>query len=178
MDAPSTVFPKIEFENVDEFLLEMQQHNKEIKAGVMIVGDAADYGLVWEWGNVRQKKPGPRTVIGTNPDGKMVWLSIQAPFGYIRINEPFMHKIVDEVLATVSFNQPNVQAITKELEKAAKKISKAIAEVVAADAPIGDREYGDPHPGLLRKSIKPVDPNDVILDQETDEYGSLDISEG
>ena len=164
------LFPNITFENVDEFLLEMIQHNKEIKSGIAVIGDAADYALVWEWGNRRQKKPGPRTVLGTNPKGKSVWLSTQAPFGYIRINEPFMHRIVDEVMATVSFDKPNAAAITVELEKAAKKISKAIADVVRDSAPVDS--------GLLRKSIVPVDPNDVMLDRDTsDEFDTLDLTE-
>lgn len=169
MPEPPDLFPTLTFDNVDEFILEMIEHDKEIKAGVMIVGDAAGYAPVWEWGNRRQKKPGPRTVIGTNPRGRMVWLSSQAPFGYIRINEHFMHEIVDDVFSKLSFNDPSPAAITRKLEQAAKKISKAIAEVIRDSAPVDS--------GLLRKSIVPVDPNDTILDQETDEFETLDLSE-
>lgn len=168
MEAPDA-FPTIEFENIDEFLLEMEQHDKMISAGVMIVGDAAAYGPVWEWGNTRQKKPGPKTVIGTNPAGEQVWLSSQAPFGYIWRNEPYMHMIVDDVLAELEFNQPSAAAITKEIERGAKKISKAIAQIVSDDAPVDK--------GHLRKSIVPVDPGDTILDQETDDERLLDLTE-
>jgi hypothetical protein len=166
---PPDAFPDIEFEDVDNFLLEMQEHDKEIKAGVMIVGEPEDvYGPVWEWGNRRQKKSGPRTVIGTNPRGQMVWLSSQAPFGWIRINEPFMHRIVDDVLGELSFDQPDAASITREIERGAKKISKAIADVLKDSAPVDT--------GALRRSIVPVDPNDAILDQETDEFDALDLS--
>src|SRR6266850_3972819 len=89
------------FDKLDEFMLEFEQHDQEIKSGVMVVGDAVGYAEVWEWGNLRQTKPGPRTVIGTNPKGDMVWLSSQAPFGWIRVNE-------DEIW----------NAVRKELEKA------------------------------------------------------------
>ena len=168
MVEPPDAFPDIEFEDIDKFLLEMEQHDREVKAGVAVLGDPADYGLVWEWGNRRQKKSGPRTVIGTNPHGEQVWLSSQAPFGWIRINEPFMHRIVDEVLAELSFDQPSAAAITKVIEGGAKKISKAIAQVLQDSAPVDT--------GALRRAIVPVDPDDIILDRETDEFDTLDLS--
>ena len=52
--------PEFLFDKLDEFLLEFEQHDQEIKAGVAVVGDAAAYALVWEWGNTRQSKPGPK----------------------------------------------------------------------------------------------------------------------
>ena len=166
MDMPDA-FPNLTFENVEDFLLELAEHDKMIKAGIALVGDASDYGLVWEWGNRRQKKAGPRTVKGTNPAGKMAWLSSQAPFGYIRINEPFMHHIVDTVMSKVEFNQPDAASMTRELERAAKKISKAIAEIVRDSAPVDS--------GLLRRSIVPVDPTDILLDEETDDIDTLEF---
>ena len=166
---PPDAFPDIEFEDLDNFLLEMQEHDREIKAGVMIVGEPMDvYGPVWEWGNRRQKKSGPKTVLGTNPAGKMVWMSSQAPFGWIRINEPFMHRIVDDVLDELQFDQPDAAAITREIEKGAKKISKAIADILRDSAPEDT--------GALKRAIKPVDPGDPVLDQETDEFTTLDLS--
>lgn len=161
------MFPTVTFDDVDSFMLEMEQHDKEISAGVAIVGDAADYALVWEWGNARQKKPGPKTVLGTNPDGEMVWLSIQAPFGYIRINEPFMDRIVEDVMSTLEFDKPSAREITEELEKGARKISKAIAQLLRDAAPKDS--------GLLSRSIVPVEPNDTLLDRETDEQETLDL---
>jgi hypothetical protein len=158
------MFPTLTVENVDEFLLEMTEHDREIRAGVAVVGDAAGYAEVWEWGNARQKKPGPKTVIGMNPKGKMVWLSIQAPFGYIRINEPFMSRIVDDVMAEIEFNKTTPREITLELEKGARKISKAIAQLLSDAAPKDS--------GNLARSIVPIDPNDALLDQEADEIDS------
>ena len=162
------IFPTLSFENRDQFLKELERQDKMIKAGVEVVGDPEDvYGLVWEWGNRRQKKPGPKTVIGTNPAGKMVWLSSQAPFGWIRINEPFMLRIVDDVMATAEFTDPSRDGVRRELERLAKKISKGCAEVLAMSAPVDS--------GALRKAIKPVDPGDAILDQETDELDALEL---
>lgn len=166
--------PDIEIEDINQFL-EALKGVKAVGVGVAVVGDAADYALVWEWGNTRQKKAGPRTVKGSNPNKKMVWLSSQAPFGYIRINEPFMHRIVDEVISDLDFDQPTASALSKVIEAGAKKISKAIAEIISNDAPLGSADFGDPHPGLLKRSIVPVDPNDRSLSQETDEFDTLDL---
>jgi len=164
------LFPSLTIENRDRFLKEFERQDKLIKAGVEIVGDPQDvYGLVWEWGNRRQKKPGPKTVIGTNPNKKMVWMSSQAPFGWIRINEPFMLRIVEDVMATADFVSPDRAAIKRELERLAKKISKGCAEVLKMSAPVDT--------GALRKAIKPVDPGDAILDQEADELDALELGE-
>lgn len=166
--------PDIEFEATADFL-EALKGIKAVGVGVAVVGDAADYALVWEWGNTRQKKAGPRTVKGTNPDKKMVWLSSQAPFGYIRINEPFMHRIIEQVIGEMDLDQPSANATMKVIEAGAKKISKAIAEAISNDAPLGSADFGDPHPGLLKRSIVAIEPNDSLLNQETDEFDTLDL---
>lgn len=161
-------FPSLSFENRDRFLDELARQDKRVKVGVEIVGEPEDvYGLVWEWGNRRQKKPGPKTVLGTNPDGKMVWMSSQAPFGWIRINESFMLRIVDDVMATADFQDATKEGVRKELERLAKAISKGCAEVLQMSAPEDS--------GALKKAIKPVDPGDAILDQEADELDALEL---
>jgi hypothetical protein len=73
--------------------------------------------------------------------------------------------VVDEVLATARFNEPT--GVEAELKQLARKISKAWAEVLAMDAPVDT--------GALRKAIKPVDPDDPILTQETDELDTLEL---
>lgn len=166
--------PVIDFEFVlDKFMLEFEQHDKEIFAGVAVIGDAAEYALVWEWGNTRQTKPGPKTVLGTSPDGTMIWLSSQAPFGYIRINEGKYWEIAKQVLGEVRFTQTNAVAMTKELERAAWKMSTMMAEVVKMSAPVDK--------GTLQRGITPVKPGDSILDQELSgseaHYGTLVLEE-
>src|SRR3954471_15404856 len=98
-----TVSSSFMFDKLDELLLELEEHDKEISAGVATVGEPAAYAEVWEWGNVRQTKKGPKTVLGINPDGEKVWLTIQAPFGYIRINENEFWQAVKDELAKVKF---------------------------------------------------------------------------
>ena len=124
----AAAFPglKVDFANIDEFLVELV-NVPEVTAGVASVGDAAAYALVWEWGNTRQKKPGPKTVKGTNPDGKMVWLSSQAPFGYIRIHEPEYWQVIEEEMSSVDLNKlRSKQEITSNLRNVAKRAVKKI----------------------------------------------------
>jgi hypothetical protein len=133
-----------------------------VTTGMASEGPAAAYALVWEWGNIRQTKPGPKTVIGTNPDGSMVWLSIQAPFGYIRINEPTYWNIVTEVMHTVDFSKANLQ---QELERAADRIMQAVVEVTQMTVPVDS--------GELRASLKVVAPGDPLLEEGG--FGVLDL---
>jgi len=150
--------PTLLFDKLDEFLLEFEQHDKEIQSGVMVVGEAASYAEVWEWGNLRQTKPGPRTVMGTNPKGEMVWLSSQAPFGWIRVNEDEIWAAIRNELEKANFDQPDAQAMTKELEKRAFNAAKVAAQILAEHAPKDSGELSD--------SLIPVNPNDSILDSD------------
>jgi len=160
MQAP-TVYPTFLFDKLDEFLLEFEEHDQMITSGVMSVGEAAAYALVWEWGNVRQTQPGPKTVLGTNPDGDEVWLSIQAPFGYIKIHENSYYEILKIELKKVKFEGTNPKAITKELEEAAFRAMKQIAKLIGDYAPI---DKGD-----LSKSFVAVRPGDPSLDDSDDD---------
>src|SRR5580765_2079633 len=91
-----------------------------VRGGVISEGDAAAYALVWEWGNARQTKEGPKTVRGINPDGQPVWLSIQAPYGYIRIHEAESVNIIEMVLANADFETPETgKQIIAEMKRAA-----------------------------------------------------------
>jgi len=153
------------FDKLDEFMLEFEQHDKEIKSGVVVVGDAAAYALVWEYGNKRQHKQGPRTVIGTNPKGDMEWMSSQAPFGYIRVHErDYMDAVMFE-LGRAKFDQPDAAAMTRELEKRASNASKLIAEIIKDSAPHDSWD--------LAHAIKVVDASDPILDLESDNFETL-----
>lgn len=154
--------PDFEF-NVNDLIQILS--DGDVSVGVVAEGDAAAYAEVWEWGNARQTKPGPKTVLGTNPDGQMVWLSIQAPFGYIHINEPFFWRIIDEELQKVDLNQPNKAALQKEFETHARVIASAMADVIKDSAPVDT--------GQLRDSIKPVEPGDSILATADDSSGVL-----
>lgn len=152
--------PNFLIDKLDEFLLEFAEHDQEISAGVAATGDAAAYAEVWEYGNARQTKPGPKTVLGTNPDGDMVWLSIQAPFGYISVHEDEYWEAIQSELAKVKFESTSARGITQELEAASKKGMKLVAQLIGDHAPVDT--------GALAKSFHVVEPGDTLLDGDYD----------
>jgi len=155
-----TVYPTIMFDKLDEFLLELEEHDKEISVGVASVGPASAYAMVWEWGNIRQTKEGPKTVQGINPDGETVWLSIQAPFGYIKLNENLYWAIIKQELDKIQFKGTTAREITEELNQAGIRAMKRIVKVIADHAPF---DKGD-----LSKSFQVVYPDDILLDDKDD----------
>ena len=137
-----------------------------VRGGVVVDGDAAAYALIWEWGNARQTKEGPKTVKGQNPDGEEVWLSIQAPFGYIAINEPTYYDILQNELGQVDFaGATTAKQIIQEIQKASQKAAEKIAEVIRQHAPHDS--------GQLRDDIQPAEPDDpeLAVDNEQIELG-------
>jgi bacteriophage HK97-gp10 putative tail-component len=137
-----------------------------VRGGVISEGDAAAYALVWEWGNARQTKQGPKTVRSFNPDGEEVWLSIQAPQGYIRINEPEFVMILQKKLGEMDLsNWEEAQDILDAMKKASVEAANQIAEIIKETAPVAS--------GALRDSIGPADPNDpdLAVDDEELELG-------
>lgn len=153
-----TVYPEFSIDQLDEFLLELEEHDKMISAGVASVGDAANYAEVWEWGNIRQTQPGPKTVEGTNPNGEQVWLSIQAPYGYIQIHDSQYWDILTEELNKIQFKSKTAQGITKELQHASKIAMMRCAVLVANSAPV-DR-------GDLAASFEVIEDGDILLDDD------------
>jgi hypothetical protein len=127
-----------------------------VRGGVQSEGDAASYALVWEWGNARQTKKGPKTIRGVNPDGEAVWLSIQAPRGYIAINTPeFVAALVGK-LAKMDFGDlDDVDEIIDGMKEASAQSAAVIARLIADAAPVDS--------GELRDSITPAHPNDPEL---------------
>lgn len=133
-----------------------------VRGGVISEGDAAAYALVWEWGNARQTKEGPRTVLGINPDGETVWLSTQAPFGYIRIHSDEMDAILTQALSEINFDKAETaDDFLEEIKAASMVASDKIAELIRSVAPIDS--------GALRESIVPADPDDPDLAAEDEE---------
>jgi len=148
------LYPDVEIV-LQGFLDEFKNLKQTIEVGVSVDGPAAAYAEVWEWGNARQTKQGPKTVLGVNPNGESVWLSSQAPHGYIRVNESRYVDIVKIGLGTVTFKGPTAQEIVSELEKTGVKMMEQIAEVVAETAPVDT--------GQLSESFKAVKPGDPLL---------------
>lgn len=129
-----------------------------VRGGVQSEGDAASYALVWEWGNARQTKKGPKTTKGVNPDGEEVWLSVQAPQGYIRISEPVYMNILMKELADMDFGELTGKEILAAMKEASASAASQIAEIIKENAPVDT--------GQLRDSIGPCDPNDPELEQQ------------
>jgi hypothetical protein len=155
-----TVYATALFDKLDEFLLEFAEHDQEVNAGVMSVGEAAAYAEVWEYGNIRQTKKGPKTVLGINPDGKEVWLSIQAPHGYIKVNEPFFWMALQDELSKVKFDSTDARGITEELAAAGKKAAKRFIPFLKGSAPVDS--------GKLADSFEVVEDGDEMLDDSDD----------
>jgi hypothetical protein len=109
--------------------------------------------------NVRQHKKGPKTTLGVNLEtGEQVWLTIQAPTGYVRVNEERYWRIIRDHLQALTLAGTTRVEIRRELEKAAYSMAKEIAEVIRETAPIDE--------GALRASILALPPGTSWLDEE------------
>lgn len=159
-------------EDSTEALKELLQGVKDagnagpVRGGVLSQGNAAAYALVWEWGNARQTKQGPKTVKSFNPDGEEVWLSIQAPQGYIRINEPEFLQILQTKLGEMDLDDwSSAEDLTLAMKKASAAAAAQIAEIIKETAPTAS--------GSLRDSISPASPDDpdLAVDDEDIELG-------
>ncbi len=164
LTVPLPGFDDATTKELKKWLAGYEQAAKEgpVRGGVVSEGDAASYALVWEWGNIRQTKEGPKTVKGINPDGEEVWLSVQAPFGYIRIHEPDFIKILQDKLGAIDFSDVvTAKQVRDEMKKASAAAAEMIAELIREVAP---KDKGD-----LEQSIQAADPDDPDLAVEDDD---------
>ena len=159
----TSIYPTFTVDGLDEIFAEFKKPSPIVQVGVAAVGPAAAYAEVWEWGNARQTKQGPRTVLGTNPDGESVWLSSQAPMGYIRVNEDHYLELVKIELAKVKFSGPGT--LRERLQKAGVRMAKGCAEIIKFFAPVDS--------GQLSNSFEVVRDGDPLLDTE-DHGGSME----
>ena len=88
-----------------------------------------------------------------------------------------MDAVVNRAIRDMDLDKDTAAEIKKEMTRTAKRVSKAIVEILQETAPIGSREFGDPHPGLLRRSLKAVEPDDSILRREADGFDALELGE-
>lgn len=159
-----SIYPKLEFLNLNSFLSDLETKSGVVECGVAVQGEAAAYAEVWEWGNARQTKKGPRTVMGINPDGESVWLSSQAPNGYIRVNLDKYLDIVKIQLEQLALDGDTVMDLQEELKKTEVKIMEQIIEVLQDTAPVDT--------GQLRSSFVVVQDGDDLL--ESDKAGTIE----
>jgi len=107
--------------------------------------------LVWEYGNVRQTKKGPKTTLAIDIEtGRKVWLTIQAPHGYVRILTPKFHKIIRIELGKVKFGEKNVK---KQVIEAWERIGELCAIEVRKVVPVDK--------GNLKESITWLKPRAI-----------------
>lgn len=134
-----------------------------VYGGIESDGGPSAYSQVWEWGNTRQTRKGPHTTYGVAPDGRRIWLSTQAPFGYVRLNEPNFAAAIERRMTE---QEPDDDRLQEQVVSAAKAASQDIAAIVRATAPVDT--------GALMDSIRAVDPSDSGLadvDQWSDGSG-------
>lgn len=139
-----------------EYLLNLAELDAQIMAGVAATGPGAAYALVWEFGNMRQTKPGPKTVMGYNPvSGEIAYFSTQAPLGYVRVLEPVFHAVILSEMRKVKFESGDLAIIRAQLTGAAVRITQQFAQLIQQTAPIDH--------GPLRMGIVAVPPGDELL---------------
>lgn len=163
--SPSLLFDE---DKLDFLSLELGEQNNLVEAGVKVDGEAAAYALVWEWGNVHQTQIGPKTTLGVNPDGERVYLSIQAPTGYIRVNTPLFMAALKEELSRVKFSNVSTGGVSQELEKAAKRTARRWVDIIRQHVPVDT--------GQLHDEIQVVNPGDSLLDS-AEEHDALFLDE-
>lgn len=133
-------------DQLDDFLSELEQLDVAVSAGVVVEGHPAGYALVWEWGSgppgpnrprARQYKEGPKTVLGVNPNGERVFLTLQAPFGYVRIWNKEFDLIIEQELEAVDF-LAHPKQLKKKLERCAKRIGEKMTALIKKSVPIDE----------------------------------------
>lgn len=164
---------KIDFAELKDFFVNLGNADVTVEAGVSSEGPAAAYVFVWEFGNIRQSKPGPKTVAGVNPvTGEKAFFSTQAPQGYIRVLIPVFREIMDLEIKRISFLDPERRSIKIQLDAAARRITNKMVEVIRNTVPIDS--------GELRASIRAVWPGETLLNTVAEGFDPddrvLDIS--
>jgi len=105
-----------------------------ISTAIVSVGPASAYALVWEYGNLRQTKKGPKTTLGIDPEtGARVWLTIQAPSGYVRIWKPRFKTIIASSLHGIKWGERDAK---HQLTDAVERMGERMANLVETTAPV------------------------------------------
>lgn len=142
------------------------RHPRMVESGVAAEGDPSAYALVWEFGNLRQYKKGPHTMLGTSPAGGKEWMSTQAPQGWIAVNEPRMWSIIDDHMAKFNFSGNTEFNMTVELEQLSLDISRDILTLLKSTVPVDT--------GALDLSLGVVESGDSLLDTVEDSFGEME----
>lgn len=120
-----------------------------VYGGVESNGDPSAYSQVWEWGNIRQTKKGPKTTLGIGPNGERAWLSIQAPFGYVRISAPRFGEAIERRMLEID---PTADDAEQQIKTAILNASEDVASIIRSTVPVDSSD--------LRNSIRAIGPDD------------------
>src|SRR5262252_3769706 len=145
----------MEFEGLEKLDRLFSNVGGPLWGGVKVVGKAAAYALVWEWGSARITKPGPKTTWGTNPAGDTVVLTLTAPYGYIRVNKDQYLSIPREEVKNARLTRVKPENFENALKDALSRAEIRCSLLISETAPI---DSGD-----LRMSIQPTGVNAPIL---------------
>lgn len=167
----------LDLDDLKDFLQGYAGDVPEVNGGVAAYGEPAAYALVWEYGNLRQKKQGPRTVRGTNPDGESVWLSSQAPLGYVSVHENDFWAAINSRLEGMSLDG-DLDDWSEEMKSAIAMASQDIAGIIRENAPIGIGTKRHPGGGGLQGSIEAMSPDDPDLQGSFDTNPDVFLNPG
>lgn len=150
MELPASV---VEFEDTLDRIFQELEEAPTLTSGVGVLGPGAAYALVWEFGNIRQHKQGPKTVLGVNPvTGERVWMSIQAPWGYVRSNESEMWTVINQEIEKAKLGNTR-QEVWREMNEVSTRIAVECQKIIRKAAPIDT--------GELRADIQEILPGDM-----------------
>jgi hypothetical protein len=111
-------------------------------------------------------KPGPKTLLSTNPAGQPAILSLQAPNGYIRINRQRYLEILREQFSQLKLDG-SPKTWTSKLTKFLNTSADLCADVISEAAPVDS--------GLLSESIKLARVGDPTLAGTPNSYGPTEL---
>lgn len=135
--------PLLVYDDLQLFLKDLtRDFDVEVTTHIISEGPAAAYALVWEFGNLRQTKEGPKTTLGINPNGEVVWLTIQAPMGYIRVLSPTFRHIIKDELKKIDFGK-KMDKVEASLSKAVTRMGKSMLKELRATVPIDTEQLKD-----------------------------------
>lgn len=166
------------FDQLETLALELAAQERFSQVGIVVEGAPAAYALVWEYGNLRQTQQGPKTVEGVNPNGEIVWLSAQAPSGYIQVNSPKYWQIVETELSKVRFmaDRPTRRTrkqrsvyLMEQIDKAGKRAAKGILNLIRETVPVDT--------GALRDAIRVAENDELtsITSEDVDVLLALEM---
>jgi hypothetical protein len=157
--GPSPDFGRLYDGLADIFAEYANADEASVSVGIFSEGEAAAYAMVWEWGNARQTKKGPKTTRGISPDGEEAWLTIQAPYGYIRVNILKYFEVIDQEMSKIDFSQGG-NKINNQVKRATKRISDRIVKIIQDSVPVDS--------GALQESIVAYTEIDMFEDEDED----------